>query len=287
MCNGNDNCGCGKPKDIKCHKLCAERIKADHICADSLTVENEIAENICVSGMLQASQAFSDKSNTNSLCAVSANIGSACISDLKVANIDYCEKYRAAVTVAAPMSYVLGSNIDWNVVLDDPNSNISFSPFSYTVPVAGYYLLTYYLASSDLKGSDPIAGIPIGLLTVLVNGNVLRQFNSAYLSFSLTQDSNLSALVLLNAGDIIQMNYQVQVMNPNTGYSAYVGTVNINGNGLFPGGSGFEIHYLSSLNCFQNVCAICPEVVIPCKDMIGNGAMESMEGHSHCGGCHK
>lgn len=250
---------CISVEGIRLCDLCAQTIEAKNLFA-----ENEIVNNICASGKAQAAEIWADKSYANSLCAASANLGSACIDNLTVGSFNHCEKYRAAVTLSADISYVLGSNINWNVVLDDPNSNISLAPFSYTAPVSGYYLLSFYLNSDSLAGSSIITGIPVGLLTTTINGLELRQAQAPYLSFSLLQKGNLSSLVLLNAGDIVRMKYDVLVFDQVLGLVPYVGTVSLKGNGLLPGQSGFEIHYLSSLNCQSQVCPQCPMVSIPC-----------------------
>lgn len=299
MC-ANTNCRCHECKnELNLDKLCLKElhlkcletqcIESCDICASSievaaLSVENEIANDICVSGQLQANQAFINTAKVNDLCARNANLGSACINDLKVSNIESCIKWRAAVTMSASTSYALNSNVNWDVILDDPNGNISLAPFFYTVPKSGYYTMSYYVASDSLAGAGVISGVPLGLLTVTVNGSELRQFNAPYLSFTNIQHASLSALVLLNAGDIIRMKYEVLVLDPASGLVSYVGSVNIDGNGLFPSGSGFEIHYLSSLNCVSSICPECPMVTIGCEPVVTPcNPCDSHQGETPCG----
>lgn len=294
MCNNNNNNrngngGCGCRDDIDVERVCAEciiakkakihKIVANDICAqtaeiNTLSVQNETANNLCVPGMIQAAQVLSVSSNSNSLCAASANIGTACISNLTVSNFLTCVKYRAAVTSAVDTTYVLGTPINWTVILDDPNNSVALSPFSYTVPVSGYYLINFNIESANLAGAATITGIPVSLLTVLVNGTPLIQQQAPFLSFSQNQYANLSSLVLLNSGDIVTMTYNVLVQDPVLGLSNYVGTMTIEANGQFAGESGFAIHYQSSLvqPCSvagaPPVCAACPPVVIPCSSVI-------------------
>lgn len=281
MCMSGD-CDCCR-NQLNLEKLCVDKIKghcakihkivSDNVCAQSgefkvLSVENEIVNNICIPGMLQASQVWADKSYANSLCAQSANLQSACINELTVGSLNHCVKWRAAVTFNADQSYALGSPINWNTIIDDPNSNVAMSPFSYTVPASGYYIITLHLDINNIQGSNVISGTPISNSELLINGNPLRNQISAFLSFSSDQNSSLTSLCLLNAGDVITCKYNVLIFDSVSGLMPYIGTVNIKANGSFPGQSGFAVHYLSSLNCSQQVCPPCPPVVIPCNGVV-------------------
>lgn len=258
---------CVKKESVKC--LCACKVMAKELCADDLKaksfmVESEVANTICAQKVC-AKEVDALYTTTDRLCSQEGTINKLCVNEITVGKLNYCAKWRAAVTISSPMVYTLGSNIDWNVVLDDPNGNVSMGPFSYTVPVTGYYTMTYYTNSNALAGSIVIAGIPVSLLTVTSNGSELRQFNAPYLAFSDQQYASLSAVVLLNAGDVIRMKYDVIVLSPVSGQMNYVGTINLNGNGLFPNSSGFEIHYLSSLDCQPVTCMPCAPAQVPCE----------------------
>lgn len=278
MCGTMDCLDC--KNELNLCKLCVKRAKIDclrtcglvskKICADTveavhLMAENEVVNNLCVSQDLKANSVEALSLNANSLCSQDGVINKLCVNDLTVGNINHCVKWRAAVTLSVNTVYSLGSNVNWDVILDDPNGNVALSPFSYTVPNSGYYSLSYYLNSDSLSGGSVIAGIPIGLLTVTVNGSELRQFNAPYLAFSGIQKANLSSLVLLNAGDLVRMKYEVLVFDQAFGLVSYVGNANLKGNGLFPNESGFEIHYLSSLNCSSIMCQPCAPVSLPCQ----------------------
>jgi hypothetical protein len=275
---------CREERELNVEKLCSEFIKAncikacntisDKICSQAisskgLSIESGVANTLCVSDTLSASKLMADMSSVNTLCARNATLNTACIDTLNVGVLNSIVKWKAAVTISANMTYTLGSNVDWNVILDDPNGNVILSPFSYTVPVSGYYSLSYYINSDSLAGAAVVSGIPVGLLTVTVNGSELRQFQSPYLSFSVLQKANLSSLVLLKAGDIVRMKYDVLVFDSVLGLVPYVGTVSFKGNGLFPSSSGFEIHYLSSLaGVAPVVCTQCPLITIPCQPVV-------------------
>ena len=255
---------------MDCHNMCTS-LKVDRLCVTKekvgcICAERLVAKEACITN-LSATHLSAESETVNQLCAVNANINNLCVQNLTATNTVNCVSWRAAVTLSSNTTYNLGGDIQWNVILDDPNSNIVLSPFSYTVPVTGYYDLSFYVSSDTLMGSNVIAGVPIGLLTIKVNGNILRQFQSAYLSFSGLQNANLGSLVLLNMGDIVTMKYDVLTMDPSLGLVPYVGTVSMKGNGSFPGESGFSIHYLSSLKCTPNTgaaCVTCVPVGVAC-----------------------
>jgi hypothetical protein len=256
---------------LKVSKLCAGKVKTEGLCTDKL-----VAKSACVTA-LQATTLAVQTETVNNLCAVNANINNLCVQNLTSTNQVNCVKWRADVTLSGNVNYTLGTPIAWNVVLDDPNSNVVLSPFSYTVPVTGYYDLSFYVSSDTLAGAGVLAGTPIGLLTILTNGNILRQFQSAYLSFSGLQTANLGSLVLLNAGDVLTMNYSVLTMDAVNGLVPFTGTVSMKGNGTFPAQSGFAIHYLSSLNCTTPAGATCtpcitvPPIVCDCDNIMEPG----------------
>ncbi len=261
--------------ELKLSKLCAEVIKSDKIyakflksdcsCTKQAKIEDLKVNDVCVSDALVSSKISAQDLSSNTLCSRSATINDLCVTNLSVMNPSLFQKYRAAVTITDD-AYTLGSNIEWNTVLDDPNGNVSLAPFFYTVPVTGYYMVSYYINSDTLTGAAPITGNPVGLLTLTSNGAELRQFNAPYLAFSDDQHALLSAIVLLNAGDVLRMTYNVIVLDPASGQTNYVGTVSLNGNGLFPDSSGFEIHLLSSMvGTTPPVCVTCPIVEVPCK----------------------
>jgi hypothetical protein len=284
ICKNNPN-GSTVSSDIECDccsKLCIEHAKIGHLCTCSMTAkracvedlesikitaQDESVNTLCVSVDLKAGHAGIDTLNSNHLCSQDGTINRLCVNDLTVGNLNHCAKWRAAVTFNADTPYVLGTNVEWNTILDDPNGNVSIGPFSYTVPVSGYYVLNYHLNSNSLAGAITLAGVPIGLLGVLVNGLQLLDDQAPFLTFSNSQTATLSGVVLLNAGDIIKMKYNVLVMDPASGFILYVGSVNLEGNGSFPGQSFFTIHYLSSLNCTPVTCQPCAPVEIPCQPM--------------------
>ncbi len=241
---------------------CLKKAKAEQLDANQITTNK-----LCVSDTLSGNNILGLSIGANELCARSGTINELCVDKLTVANWNSFNKYRAAVTLIND-PYTLGAPVNWNNIIDDPNNNVTTSPFSYTAPVSGYYTLSYYINSVNLNGADAIGGIPIGLLTIYVNGKELRQFNAPYLAFSTQQYALLSSIALLNAGDVITMDYNVLVQNSVMGLQKYVGTVNLNGTTAFADSSGFEIHLLSQMTGGVTPppqCKVCPIVEIPCQ----------------------
>lgn len=288
MCSEMD-CSCGNQLTL-CKlcvkKECAHYIKARDICvsdklkAVNFEVMSETANTICAQTVQSNAGAFNIL-NSNIMCSQRGTINNLCVNDLTVGNLNHCAKWRAAVTLGADTSYSLGSPIQWDTVLDDPNGNIAMGPFSYTAPVSGYYIITLHMDASNLSGTGLISGVPVGQMNVLINGNPLRSQSSGYLTFNNRQNSSLTSLCLISAGDVITMNYQVLILDPVSGLTSYVGSVDIDANGTFPGESGFAIHYLSSLNCNPVVCQTCPPVQIPCTPITINCECPDEEGSCH------
>lgn len=258
---------CVKSAKFEC--LWSDDIKSKDICTDCLKAKtlwanNQYVNDVCVSDTLKANHIKSVDINANYICSQQGTINKLCVNDLTVGSLKYCEKYLASVTFSGDTVYSLGSNVDWNLIINDPNGNVSLAPFSYTVPVSGYYTFSYYLNSTTLTGPSVIAGIPVGVMTAQVNGVDLRKNNEAFLSFSDLQYSVLSSLVLLSAGDVITMKYEVLVLDPVSGLMSYPGTVIIKSTGVLPVVSGFDIHYLSSVDCSPVICQSCPPVELEC-----------------------
>jgi len=260
-------------KKEKCEHLCAHRIDAREICSSSieskfLNAQEVVCNNACASGVMVASRINAVDLNANTFCAKSGTINTLCVDNLSVSTpMNTLVTWRAAVTFAANNTYTLGGNINWDTILDDPNGNVALGPFTYTVPVSGYYITSFRLNSDSLAGTPVIAGIPTGLLSITSNGNPLIQSQTPFLSFVALQNATTTSLVLLNAGDIIQMNYNVLVLDPAVGLTNYVGTVSLKGNGRLPGESFFDIHYLSSLTQGPppGACRVCPVVSVQCS----------------------
>jgi hypothetical protein len=249
---------CGS--ELNLHKLCADKANIGHLKVDKLKCHGFCAQ------LLEGVQVNADNFNANNVCAQNGNFNNLCVTNLNAPNFVPNTNYKAAVGLSFDGVYLLGSDINWDVIVNDPNGNVALAPFSYTAPATGYYSLTFDVNHHGLAGAATIAGIPIGQLTLEVNGVLLRDTYAPFLSFSPSQNSALSTLALLNAGDVVKMRYNVLVLDPALGLIPYVGTVILEGNAHFNGKSGFAIHFLSPANGAQPpvACQVCPPVVISC-----------------------
>lgn len=221
-------------------EICAHQIKSESICTKKLGVEDVSIANVCANNI-----------NTTTLCVT----GTARINEV-------CGLYRASAAFFADTPYVLGAPINFDKIIDDPNGNISLAPFSYTVPVTGYYVASVQVDSKDLTGANIILGTPIGHLELIVNGVERRRSFSPFLTFNDTQETDLTFLLLLNAGDVITIDYKVLIVDQTTGTTFYVGN-----NTLIGGDSQtiFKIHYLSSTCTPAGNCPSCSLIPVPCS----------------------
>jgi hypothetical protein len=249
---------CLKSKQLKSEAIEAHSIKVDNVCAQALSSDRVCAREINASERICA-PLFSSPS----VCAESLNATNICSNGLVKANaFQQCGKYRATMAFAANTPYVLGTSMDFDVILDDPNGDISLSPSFYTAPLSGYYVVMLQIDENNLDGIEPILGVPIGNLEVLVNGKTFRENFAPFLTFHNEQKSTVSALISLKAGDQVSARYNVFVMTDATGFSPYVGTVQILGTGSEAQGTIFKIHYLSS-DCTELPCVPCTSTCTP------------------------
>ena len=291
-CMNQWDCDCDCRNQLDLDKLCVKKLKACHAKIKELEVERFCAEELsspklCVDVAVARDGEFQSANinmlNANNICSqniTAANVGisnltanEVCIpGELKVGNLLNCGKYRAAITYSAPTTYTLGSDLVFDVILDDPNGNINISGSNYTAPVSGYYVLTFKVNQRDLMPlSGVILGTPIGNPEVYVNGSLARELYAPYLPFFNQQKTIVAGMVLLNAGDVITMKYNVVIQDQSSGVINTPGTILIEGNGTDFNSSIFMIHLLS-VTCIDMPCAPSipcepgqPQTCIPCK----------------------
>jgi len=260
-------------KCLKGREARIERSIFNDVCTQTaevgtLSVQNEVANNLCVSKSLQTAQLSASSANINTLCSQKAILASACINDLTIGNFSPCITYRATVNFSTTQTYTLGSPLNFNNIVDDPNNNVNLSPVtSYTAPVSGYYMFSYKVNVENLVAtSGPVLGTPIANPELYVNGILVREAYSPWLTFNNQQKVILDSLITLQAGDVVTMDYNVLSMNGASGLAPVVGTVNIIGTGIEDGNSFFKIIFISGL-CSGGTsapCTPCPAVTIPC-----------------------
>lgn len=271
--------------------LHADYISTDSFCVNSLKAkqfqaQDAIMNNLCLSVGLKAKKVEAEMLNANSLCSQSGVINTLCVNDLTANNLNNFVKYRAFVLLSADSSYNLGDNLNFDNVIDDPNANVALAPFSYTIPVAGYYSINVEVSQNNLVTSDPVLGVPLAALDLYINGVLSREATSSFLTFNNAQRMNLSSLLFVNAGDVIQAKYSVYVVG-SSGLVPVVGSVTLIG-GMHQ--SLFAIHYLSSLNNSGSMqCSPCPAVQTPCSPVIvdcaGNSHASSGGSDDDCDSC--
>ncbi len=261
-CDNHDNVL--KLKLLCAHKARIKCLKARCIDAYQIDVDNLNAENFCTGSL-----------KTQSVCTESLGVnGSACINiltsnDIQTGSLcvtgpvnfnELCNAFKALADFNGNTPYVLGDNIDFDNIVEDPNGDVALAPFSYTAPRSGWYAVTLQVDQIDLDTADPVLGVPTAHLQLYVNGLLVRDATTPYLTFSNQQKSNIGSLLRLQAGDIVQARYSVDQLT-NAGLSAIVGTVTIEGG---PDKTLFGIHYLSSL-CPQGPPIPCdPRPCMPC-----------------------
>jgi hypothetical protein len=258
----DDDCCDDIDNSLKVKILCAHRVRTkilDARCveAEKINVEHEFCTHTIKSKSACTEHLGVNKTACiNTLTANDAQATTLCVTSQARIN-EICGIYRALVDFSADQSYNLGDNVNFNNVIDDPNNNVSLAPFFYTVPVSGYYIATLQVDQVNLVATDPILGVPTAHLQLFVNGLLSRDATTPFLTFSNQQKSNISSILKLNAGDIVQAQYSVDSLS-NAGLATVTGSVTIQG-GLDK--TLFGIHYLSS-DCTPAACT--PRECTPC-----------------------
>lgn len=256
--------------------LCSPELSSPKVCAQSVVAHDVNAQSACIAS-LNAPDICSNNINASNMGVSNLVANNACIpGDLRVANLLNCGKYRATVTFGANTLYTLGTPIDWSVILDDPNGNVSLGPTLYTAPLTGYYLVTLQIIQENLlpASGSPILGTPVALVELLVNGVHARQAYVPYLSFVGSQSSLLTSMISLNAGDSISSDLKVLIVDPILGLVPVVGTVIIDADGS-NSMSLMSIHLMSitcnNIPCAPSVpCTPCtPMTCVPCTPHTG------------------
>lgn len=239
-----------KAKKIDARCVNARTVNADSVNANTITVES----NLCLPS-LKADAICAQNVSTTNLCATGT---------VRVNNLINCTLYAGQAAFIATTTYTLGTNIEFDNIIDDPNNDFSVSPFFYTAPFSGYYIITLELDQNHVTSTspNPILGVPTANPKILRNGLVAREAFFPFLSFVSLQRSNVTALIHLNAGDLVTAQYDILVVDEETGLTPITGTVE------FPDGnlenkSTLVVHLLS-VDCetipgCQNPCGPCPQ----------------------------
>jgi hypothetical protein len=248
LCDATGDCDdCDCITKVEIHKLCAKKIKAHKgrfkkLCADHFKTDFICTDTITVNHLLNMKEICTQSLSTNDLCVS----GIARIEEV-------CGNYRAFADYSADTTYTLGTPLNYDDILDNPDGDLTAAPTTFTTPVSGYYIISLAIHQLSIAPVGPVLGVPTAVLTVLVNGTPQRSSFFPYLTFNSAQDSSLSALLRLNAGDLVTATYTNLVVDQT------LGTINLPGTVVIGGGTGasfFAIHYLSS-NCEVPSCTPC------------------------------
>ncbi|HEY5268694.1 MAG TPA: hypothetical protein VII94_06280, partial [Candidatus Saccharimonadales bacterium] len=238
---------------------CSNELNLDKMCVDCAKmncakIQQVISDNIC-SQLVSANQVSANMIGANSICVKAGTINTLCVDNLSIGNFSPYTKYRATVNFSGNTTYTLGANLPFNNIIDDPNNNVSISPFmSYTAPVAGYYELSYIINANNLISTGgAILGVPVANPEIFVNGALAREIFAPFLSFLGAQNVILSTLITLQAGDVVTLQYNVL---GGSGIPA-VGTIDMASTGAEGGNSLFKIIFMSAANSSSNNGAAC------------------------------
>jgi hypothetical protein len=268
---------CIKSKYISTEKLgvrceaCIRKLKSEEIWSDKLKVECDACiKKLAVDSLKVDCDACIKKLSVDSLnvncdaCIKKFNVENLCVSKMSalescitgtVSHNEVCQNYKATLVFKANSSYNLGSIVNWNTILSDPNHNVSLTPYTYyTAPVSGEYIVGIELNQMGLTGPTVIVGTPVANIQILVNGVAFRQTYVPFLSFHAVTNATVDALIHLDAGDVVTTVYNLEIMT-DTGFSLYPGNITILGNGTEQF-AVWKIHYLSS-DCANVPCVPC------------------------------
>lgn len=233
---------------ILTNTLVANFIDTEKICVDAAHIDNLCAHHIgCVEDLT------ADLITTNTLHVANFDVGNISLDNLVTTTIktdNYITDLRAMVSNRADAyGYQLGTDIDFDTIVDDDNGNIVQHPTTYIVPKSGYYAITVCVKSTNVTLSSPGPLPTAEHLDVFVNGiscaQLYEEFNNARKA-GCTKTILLNSLLHLNKNDIVSLRYFATRENTGSGsYEDVLGTATLVGSPL-DNGTRMIVHYLSS-----------------------------------------
>lgn len=267
--------GCMFDGSVDVSKLCARCAKLCYVQSKEINVEDLNANHICAQD-ISSVEVNADQLHANHGCLGDVTINRLCVSELNAPNFKPCNVNRAFVGLSADFTYNLGSDIQFDLITDDPSSAISLVPTThFTAPVSGYYSASAFLNLSGIAGVGVIVGVPVASPSFSVNGVKRELTYIPFLSFSGQQYSSLTGTLYLVAGDQVTVQLNVFVLDAASGQIPYVGTVILKGGALGSGAvSNFSIYLVTEL-CGTGTtpiqCVPCQPVIIACKPVLTEG----------------
>ena len=269
--------------ELSLDRLCSKKIKACKIWVNDLEMQNALCAPVLSSPSVCTGSLITKTADISTACVTQLNATTECVQNLmattigtstlvanpacvpgklQVGNLLNCGVYRAAAVFSTLTTYTLGTNINFDTVLDDPNNNVTTSPTAYTVSVSGYYMISFKFNLENFVPATsfgPVLGTPAANLQVIVNGSVYGEEFNSFIPFLTLQKSVLTVIAQLNVGDIVQFVLNIAALNQASGFVLVPGTVQSTGNATDVNQSGFKIHLLS-VNCATPPC----QASVPC-----------------------
>lgn len=241
-------------------EACVSSLDAQEVCTYDLNASYINTDELCARALNVTEQLCAKDIILDEACVSTLVANDACVNNLVVSNLEQCGLYRATMTFSTNVTYTLGTTVNWDLILDDPNGDIILSPESaYVAPRSGYYIVLFQLDQFGLTTDNAVLGVPVANPEVLVNGLVARNAFYPYLAFHNEQRSTISGLISLKAGDVVTTRYSVFIMRDAIGFDALDGTVDIISTGTDEFNSVFKIHLLS-IDCNGPVCPPCSRI---------------------------
>ncbi len=148
-------------------------------------------------------------------------------------------------------NYNLGTDINFDTVVDDDNGDITQNPTMYHAPRSGYYAITVSVKTINVNISTPgHSDSPMGEhLDIFVNGTyqaqLYKEFNKKR-NNAWTKRALLTSLLHLNKDDLVTFRYFAVHENPGNGEDDDVpGTATLIGSPL-DNATWMIVHYVST-----------------------------------------
>jgi hypothetical protein len=251
-------------EDLSTNNLCVQNSMSSNETTQALTANTVCAQSVnAISGGAQNWTA-------DNLCSMNANINTLCVTNLNAPNFKPCNTFRAYTGFNVPFVYTLGTTINFNSILDDPNGIVTTSPTTeFTIPVSGYWSLSAFINGYNLLGSGIISGTPVASLSIQVNGVSRKSIYTPFLAFNPAFTDAIAANMFLNAGDVITAVLNILIQSSSSGLTPYVGTITLQGGNLSTtvDPTTMDIYLLSTL-CSASTspaCVTCVPTAVPCS----------------------
>lgn len=239
--------------------LCLDEKLQDKTYSNEISCTNNISSTVC-SLYIHANQACILEEKVGFLYADDISTLDLCVSGTITGKHVNCSFYSTRVAASTLYTYTLGNTINFDQINYDPAGTIIQNPTRFVAPLTGIYMVTAQVVVDNLQGSNVITGNPVASAEIFVNNALIRRQFVPFLSFATNQSSNATSLIALNQGDVLDIRYEVFVIDPTIGFTSYNGTISVIGSNATGFRTFLSLHYLYS-DCTDFDCPPCN---IPC-----------------------